>query len=61
MPLFNRTPVKQAQLEARVLEQDFDAAIDYLRGFVAGDTIDRDYVLRALALLAVESYVESEV
>jgi hypothetical protein len=61
MPFFNRTPVKQAQLEARVLEQDFDAAIDYLRGFVAGDTIDRDYVLRALALLAVESYVESEV
>jgi hypothetical protein len=61
MPFFNRTPAKQAQLEARVLEQDFDAAIDYLRGFVAGDTIDRDYVLRALALLAVESYVESEV
>jgi hypothetical protein len=58
MSIFNRKPTRQTDLEARVLAQDFDAAVEYLHGFVAGDTIDRDYVLRALALLASAAHVK---
>jgi hypothetical protein len=56
MTLFKRTPADQAELEARVLDQDFGAALEYLRRFVAGGTIDHHYVIRALALVAVSEY-----
>ena len=56
MTLFDRTPVDQAELEARVLAKDFGAALDYLRRFVNGDPIDQYTVLRALALVSVSEY-----
>jgi hypothetical protein len=51
---------EQVQLEARVHAQDFDAAVDYLRRFVDGEPIDTDYVLRALALIAVDPFRPSD-
>jgi hypothetical protein len=56
MTFFNRTPAAQAELEARVLAKDFDAALQYLRRFVNGDPIDQYAVLRALALVSVSEY-----
>ena len=56
MTFFNRTPADQAELEARVLAKDFDAALQYLRRFVNGDPIDQYTVLRALALVSVSEY-----
>jgi hypothetical protein len=56
MTLFNRTAPEQADLEARVLAKDFDAALLYLRRFINGDPIDQYTVLRALALVNVNEY-----
>ena len=54
-------------LEARVLDKDFDASLQYLRRFVNGDPVDQHTVLRALALRYCDAsgmeydYVRSDV
>jgi hypothetical protein len=53
MALFNRKAKAQAAIEQLVMDQDFEACGDYLRRFVEGQPSDREYLIRALAVVAV--------
>jgi hypothetical protein len=52
MKPFTRKPSPTAHLELGIMAQERDAAGRYIAAFLDGEVIDRDYVLRALALLA---------
>ena len=58
--MFARKDEVQAALEDRVAAQDFDAAVDYLRRFVGGGSIEMGHVVQALALVAVDPYMEGD-
>jgi hypothetical protein len=51
--MFSRKDEDQAELEARLMAKEVDAALEYLQRFVAGESIDFHHVTRALALVAV--------
>ena len=57
MSSFSNLDVKrEIALRDQVIVGDFDAAVDYLRRFTEGLSVDRDTVIRALAIVAIDPF-----
>jgi hypothetical protein len=56
----SKQPPGMEMLAMKIREADVDASRDYVRGFVAGASCDRDVMLSALAFVVAEMLEEGD-